>query len=292
MAFDILDQPEFSALAAKYAPEMITVLRATDAHTLYRLAGRDHSYIIKAFHSPSHCIEPKVYELLNRYGVPTLPVYEISDRAIVMEDIQSSPAWRLADPCDMEQPATGEALAEWYLTLHRAGQKAFKDPDWARYEVSPWVMAITPGSLARAGAVFKLENMPAWQAAKERAPAWIEKYLALSQTFNYNDFAVENLALARGTEHPLQAIVFDYDCFATGVAYSDWRNVMASLQGAARIAFQTGYGQISVEEQSIDEPLAVLYGLGVASQREKIPSWASPLVESVIKSAKLWVGMT
>jgi hypothetical protein len=102
-----------------------------------------------------------------------------------------------------------------------------------------------------------------------------------SQTFNYNDFAAENLALSH-RKQPLQAIVFDYDCFTTGATASDWRNVMAALQGAARSAFQANYGAVSAEAQSLDRPLALLYGLVIASQRSKIPAWAGPLVAPVL----------
>ena len=57
---------------------------------------------------------------------------------------------------------------------------------------------------------------------------------------------------------------------------------MFSLQGAAKAGFQENYGAIVEEERRLDQPLAILYGLVVASQRKRLPSWASPLIESVI----------
>lgn len=108
------------------------------------------------------------------------------------------------------------------------------------------------------------------------------KYLALPQTFNHNDFAAENLALSRQEGTRLHAIVFDYDCFATGVVYSDWRNVINSLHGAAKETFVEAYGPINEQEHVFDEPLAILYGLIVASRRGKMPKWASPLIEAVV----------
>jgi hypothetical protein len=39
---------------------------------------------------------------------------------------------------------------------------------------------------------------------------------------------------------------------------------------------------VVAEERCLNQPLARLYGLVIASQRGKIPAWAGPLVESVI----------
>jgi len=79
----------------------------------------------------------------------------------------------------------------------------------------------------------------------------------------------------------LEAIVFDYDCFKTGTVYSDWRNVVYSLQGIGRAAFQAAYGPVDEAEGLLDEPLSILYGLIIASRREKFLGWARPLVEAV-----------
>jgi hypothetical protein len=272
----------FSSLVARFAVEKVTVLRTRDTHVVYRLTCHDHSYILKWFFSPAQSIEPKIYTMLSQYGIPILPVYENTSRALILEDLESSSTWRLAEPSDMERAATGVALAEWYRSLHQVGREALKDPHWPRDGVKPWVEEINAVSLEKAGAKFELEKEATWATAIRHTPALKTKYLALPQTFNYNDFAAENLALSRDPKQPLQAIVFDYDCFTTGAACSDWRNVVCSLHGEAREAFQEGYGPIAEEERLLDAPLATLHGLIIASQRSRIPSWASPLVENVV----------
>lgn len=93
---------------------------------------------------------------------------------------------------------------------------------------------------------------------------------------------MENLALSREVGAPLHDVVFDYDCFTTGVKFSDWRNVVYSLYGAAKAAFAEAYGPISERERLMDEPLAILSGLIEASQRSKIPEWSLPLREAVV----------
>jgi hypothetical protein len=272
----------FSSLIARFAVEKVTVLRTRDTHVVYRLTCHDHSYILKWFFSPAKSIEPIIYTMLSQYGIPILPVYENTGRALILEDLESSPNWRLAEPSDMELAAIGVALAKWYRSLRQVGYEALKDPHWPRDGVTPWVEQITGSSLKKAGALFKVDNAPAWMAAVEYAPVLKSRYLALPQTFNFNDFAAENLALSRDPGQPLRAIVFDYDCFASGVAYSDWRNVMYSLQGAAKASFQENYGPIAEEERLLDAPLAILHALIIASQRSRIPSWANPLVENVV----------
>jgi hypothetical protein len=275
------DHAEFSSLITRFAAERIVLLRTSNSHSLYRLNSQNKGYILKWYVSSAQSLESKIYHLLDEYYVPTLPAYENNGRALVLEDLQSSPSWRLADQSDMAHMETGMAVAEWYLQLHRAGREALKEDHWRQLSINPWVEDISPASLEKAAKVFRIEAEPAWKTATTHTQALKTKYLSLPQTFNYNDFAAENLALSRAKEQPLQVIVFDYDWFATGTAYSDWRNVMASLRDAARIGFQEVYGPIALEEKLLDAPLATLYGLVVASQRDKIPSWAIPLADSV-----------
>ncbi|MHB8947342.1 MAG: hypothetical protein ACYC6I_12500 [Bacillota bacterium] len=50
----------------------------------------------KRFGEPEPFVEVQCYELLGRLGVPTLPVHGLSPRAILLEDLDASPAWRRA----------------------------------------------------------------------------------------------------------------------------------------------------------------------------------------------------
>ena len=279
-----IQQLDFASLATiKPATiQKVTILRQTKDHIVCRLTCDRGSYILKWFNVPADATELHVYALLSKVGVDTLAVYEHTDRALLLEDIQCSPRWRLADPADMGQALTGRAVAEWYRSLHCAGREALGEsnvhPTWLR----SWVAEITEQSLIKAGAVFQLQAEPAWQTAIECIAALRAKYLALPQTFNYDDFAMENLALSREAGAALRAVVFDYDCFKTGVAYSDWRNVMYSLDSEAKSAFAEAYGPVSEKEHLLDEPLAVLSGLIEASRRSKIPKWALPLRAAVV----------
>lgn len=278
-----LQQIDFASLTTIQLPEIkkITILRETETHVVCRLTCNHASYILKWFKSPVCSVELQAYSLLKKAGVETLPLYECTDRALLLEDIQFSSRWRLATDSDMGSTETGRAVAEWYKNLHRAGREMLRKSNGQPLWLCPWVSKITGSSLEKAGVMLELQNEPVWKVAIGCIETLKAKYLALPQTFNYNDFAAENLALSCGQAH-LRAIVFDYDCFATGVVYSDWRNVVYSLYGAAKESFMEAYGPVTEQEHLLDEPLAILEGLVVASQRSKIPNWASPLIEAVV----------
>jgi len=273
-------QVDFASLDTLRADPVreITLLRQTSTHLVSRVTTQRRSYILKWFFRPELALELKVYNLLARLGVPTLPVYEQTQQALLLEDLQASPIWRLAAEVDMESPEIGLAVAEWYRRLHAAGRTALEnapsDLAWLPSEAGE----VTESALQKCGATFGLTDNAGWKMALATFELLKAKYWTFPQTFNYNDFAAENLALSRDQSPEMRAIVFDYDCFGTGTAYSDWRNVVSSWRGAARTAFQEAYGPVSEAEKIIDEPLALLYGLVVASRREKIPGWARPLL--------------
>lgn len=254
------------------------VLRRRAGHIVYRIACERGYYVLKWFNGPDRSIELRVYALLERCGVPTLPVYGCSTQALLLEDLDHSSVWRLACESDMGWSTTGVAIAEWYHNLHKAGREVLENPELRPRFLQAWVDEISGRSLNAAGMSLGVEDDPAWVLAVEHVEQLKSAFRALPQTFNYNDFALENLALSHSGRETLRAVVFDYDQFSIGPAYSDWRNVMSALRGAARAAFEETYGIVSEEEQILDNPLSVLYGLIVASRRNRLPGWAiSPL---------------
>lgn len=267
------------ALLKPASIRQVSLLRETGSHLVCRVTCGQDSYILKWFKEGAARVELQVYALLSQVGVETLPVHGRSEQALLLEDLNSSPLWRQASEEDMGLAETGKAVGEWYRQLHRAGRASLSAsyPDWLR----PWVSVITAESLEHAGAALGLQAEPAWQLALETAEALKASYLARPQTFNYSDFAAENLALSRGEGLPRRAIVFDYDCFTSGAAASDCRNVLYSLRGAAKPAFQAAYGPVDESEFILDEPLAILDGLVTASRLSRLPGWATPLLEAV-----------
>lgn len=261
--------------------EKITLLRLRETHHVYRICAVSGNYILKCFLPDSNSKEIQVYSLLQDLGVPILPCYQITDHAIVLEDLDSSRKWRCARETDMKLAATGHAVANWYLRLHAVGLEVLGNQETNPAFLQPWVDLIELPILERVGINFDLIHSPGWNLALLHYEEIKEKYESFPVTFNYNDFAAENLALSAETQDKLQAIVYDYDQFCLGAAYSDWRNVVYSLEGEARESFIGTYGEVSEDERRMDDVLSVLQGLIVASERPKFPSWAISLLDSI-----------
>lgn len=261
--------------------DSLETLRRRDTHTVYRLVLAKGSYILKCFQDAHPGRELAVYDLLNSCRVPTLSVHARSDNAILLEDLGHSPAWRQAQDTDQDTVATGHAIAAWYRQLHTAGYACVGEGRGQAAFLGSWVEEIKIDDLQRVEKTFSFTDEPGWRQALTHLDALKSAYLSLPQTFNYNDFAFENLALSRSSAQPLAAVVYDYDQFYTGLVYSDWRNVIGGLRGAARLGFIEAYGPIRDEEKLYDEPLSLLFGLLVASRRKSLPTWAKPLLDMV-----------
>ncbi len=282
--FDLLPASELAALGIRpHEPLAFELLRRKAGHLVCRIRTGRAWRVLKSFDTPD-ALEPAVYALLEGCGIPTLPVHARTDRSLLLEDLEHSRAWRLAREADMGRAETGIALAGWYRSLHRAGYEALRHPETLPPGLHAWVDELTGEALTEAGLRLGLTGSPAWGAALQAIDSLRDKAQAGLQTFNYDDFARENLALSRGKTR-LQAIVFDYDRFSLGAAYSDWHNVTWSLEGAAREAFAETYGPVSETERRLDAPLSNLSGLLEASRRANVPTWARPLLEEVANGA-------
>jgi hypothetical protein len=256
------------------------ILRKKESHVVCRLELERGWFILKWFKNEP-ALEPFVYQLLDHYHVPTLPVHAHTDRSLLLEDLEHSKFWRLATTEDMSNAATGLALAKWYQCLHHAGKQILQEEGVMPSLLQPWIEKLTEDNLTAAGKILDLENKSTWAECIRSLETLKAKARGCPITLNYDDFAQENLALSHDPQEPLSAVVFDYDCFTLGPAYTDWRNVIYSLDGSAREAFAEAYGPVSEIERLLDTPLATFFGLLAASQRKTIPGWARPLIESV-----------
>lgn len=260
----------------------IAPISRSEASRLYRLKTEGKPHVLK-WSLEDDLLEPKAYELLRELRVPTLPLYDSTPSAVVLEDLETSPIWRLAGKRDVESRAVGRAVAEWYQFLHVAGRSLVKcgAPDWLRWE---WEER-TPEGIFAMGRTLEMEENPVWRFVAEHLDALRSRARRLPLTLNYNGSHWTNLALSR--RPPLRAIVFDYHLLGIGLAWSDCRNVISALGPAGREAFLDSYGPIRPEERILDEPLSVLHGLQVATARPTVPRWAVPSVTKARSGALL-----
>ena len=250
-------------------------IRERPTHSVHRIRAGTQQFILKSFtYRPVK--EIQVYALLDRLSVPTLPVVQRGDDFLLMEDLQTSAMWRLAHTEDTQRAEVGRAVAEWYRFLHQAGREQ-AEIGWPDY-LHCWINPLVEPALRAAGCKLNLDGSRVWQDALSHLEEWKAIYRSFPQTFNYSDFADENLALARESVQPLKALVFDYDVFATGTVFSDVRNVLSGLTGLAKDAFCEAYGPVDQQEALVDTPLSLLEGILIAAQRERIPAWARPLI--------------
>jgi hypothetical protein len=279
--FDLVPTTDLAILGIRPSEILETaLLRQRPSHLVFRIRLERGWFVLKWFANESP-LEPKVYNLLERHGVPTLPLYAVSPRALLIEDLENSAHWRQAVEADMRQAETGVALALWYRRLHEAGRTVLEQQETMPLALRPWIEELSEPALRAAGERLGIAEHVTWQMTIQSVETLKEKARACPQTFNYDDFAPENLALSRPPTAPRQAIVYDYDCFTIGLAASDWRNVMYSLEGDARQAFAETYGPICEIERLLDAPLSAFYGLLIASRRKERPNWAKPLLESL-----------
>jgi hypothetical protein len=263
------------------APIHLELLRERSTHAVYRLIASERRFILKFYTGPHPSLEGKVYSLLQQLGISTLPVYLQQDNYLLIEDLETSPTWRLAIPADMGSAAVGQAVAAWYRQLHRTGRQALQQNDTRMDFLTSWVDGLEEPSLVAAGQKFDLAHVSAWQAAIQSLPALKKVFHSFPQTFNYNDFADENLALTRDPISPQGAIVFDYDCFSIGTAFSDYRNVLFALKGPAREAFCEASDPVDPGEEVIDNVLSVIENIISAASRSHFPTWAAPSIASI-----------
>ncbi len=255
----------------------VALIVKKDQHALYRITHVGSSSVLKLFNDTT-ARELAASRLLQRYGVPTLPVYGMSERALLMADLAASTAWRLATAEDIEREKTGIAVAAWYTALHTAGERIVRAgiPAFLTREVA----SLTPESVMDTGERLGLSHLPVWRSAAEHLDRLVQAFRAYPETLNYNDFHWTNLALSRG--EPLRALVFDYHLLGIGPAYCDLRNVLGSLGERARAAFSETYGPVDERVAVLDAPLSLLYSLHVAAQLPQWPGWAKGCVRHVV----------
>ena len=224
-------------------------IHAKGTSRLDRITTNDRAFVLKQ--TAPNDVEVRCYDLLARLGVPTLTVYARTEQAILLEDLQSSPAWRLATIDEVNRPDVGSAIAEWYARLHSVSRELFSDesrvPSWLRRKPD----VLNPDVVYETGRKLGLDHLPVWRLAAEQIEVLKAALLKMPQVLNYNDFHWSNLALSR-LEDTFKAVVFDYGEMGIGPRYSDCRNVIGSLGPDAKAAFWQTYGPVDHIEAILD----------------------------------------
>ncbi len=256
------------------------LLSQRHGHAVWRVSSHQRSRILKWLPAGKARIEISTYQLLRSLGVATLPLYASSEEAILIEDLDHSPTWRLVQESDVSRAEVGRAVARWYRQFHAAGAELVSKtgaPAFLKREADE----LTPESIRATGRALGLGHHPLWEQAAGMINQIKSALESMSLTLNYNDFYWTNLALSRQEGTDPQAIVFDYHLLGIGMRYSDCRNVTFSLAGAAVDAFWQEYGYCDPREVLLDRPLAALYDLHMAAREPRPPAWAQESIQEV-----------
>ena len=256
----------------------IELITSKPESAVYRLSSGHNSAVLK-MSLDGNGFELAAYRLLQNYQVPTLQVYASGADWILLEDLQTSRDWRLATVDDADSEETGAALADWFKALHAATGAAQLLESIAPSVLMRQCDALTRESLQVTGERLGISGLPVWHLAVSSVEQLKAGFLSYPETLNYNDFHWTNLALSRNDR--LDAVVFDYHLLGIGPVWCDRRNVCGSLGPTAREAFIAAYGEVDDSVAVFDQPLSVLYSLGVASRLERVPGWAHACLECV-----------
>lgn len=251
------------------------IISERHGHRVWRICLGGESFVVKSFPDVSTAAaEIAAYRLLRQLNVPTLPVYGMSERALVLEDLRARSRRRLAADEDIDKPGIGAALAGWYKLFHQRGCEFLKAPRNEPLIFRRESEALTAETITEPARALGLLANPVWKAATDALDLLKAAESRLSTTLNYNDFHWTNLAVGREEGEEPEVTLFDFHLLGIGMRYSDCRNVMSSLGPRAADAFRAGYGPVDPREKIIDRPLAVLYALSVAVRLPRFPTWA------------------
>ena len=248
--------------------DSISVLQDKDGITVSRIFSGTGSYILKSFQKPEHRREIVNYQLLRSFGIPTINVLAATDSALLLEDLDCSPVYRLGRKEDMDNPAVAGKLAEWYRVLHQRGYDYVAEHRNSLYDESDF---FTLENIMLIASKTETENWSSWKLLQQHFHDIAQKLSKVRKTLTYNDFYYTNLAVARDNSF---ALMFDYNLLGKGMVVSDLRNVTYSLSPAAKEAFLTAYGSFNQTEALLDDIISPVVTLYLACQRPKFPEWA------------------
>lgn len=252
-----------------------SILQDKDGVIVARIASNEKSCVLKCFRKDEHKREMGNYQLLASLGIPTIRVIASTDSALLLEDIDCSPTYRLGIEEDMSDPEGARRIAVWYKLLHSRGYGYVCQSGESMYDEADF---------------FTLENIACIKekTGTQDAPAWVlleQNYAAINdllrkarRTITYNDFYYTNMVVAKDKS---AALMFDYNLLGKGYAYTDVRNVLSSLSEEAGKAFLDEYGEFDPVEKALDDVVSVVVTLYLACQRDEFPWWAQALLDEL-----------
>lgn len=256
----------------------IKLLRNKNGVIVTRISYHNQSYVFKYFEKEEFRREINNYKILTALHIPTIRIFDVSDKAILMEDINISEKYRLGCEHDSHDPEIAALIGKWYQLLHKKGYQYILTNQNYLYDENDLV---TLDMLKGIKYKTNTEYLPIWKLLEENIEVILRELSQMKRTITYNDFYYTNLIVAK--DHS-SAFMYDYNLLGKGYAYADIRNVCSSLTDDTKQSFLASYGSYDHKEQLMDDVVSVLISLHMACQREVFPNWAKSMVAELSTS--------
>ena len=257
------------------ACDSFSILQDKDGVTVARIVSGEKSYVVKCFQKDEHKREIGNYQLLVSLGVPTIRVIASTDSALLLEDMDRSPTYRLGIGEDMSDLEVAHRIALWYKLLHSRGYGYICQCGESMYDEADF---FTLENIACIKEKTGTQDAPAWLLLEQNYSAINDLLRKTRRTITYNDFYYTNMVVAKDKS---SALMFDYNLLGKGYAYTDVRNVLSSLSEEAGKAFLDEYGMFDPVEKALDDVVSVVVTLHLACQRDVFPWWAQSLLDEL-----------
>lgn len=254
-----------------------SLIREKDGVTVARVKAGDDSFILKYFGEGVSLRELDNYRILASLGVPTLRVFGMTKRSILMEDIEASPVLRLGREEDMNDPEVVGALAAWYGILHERGEAYVRAHGEGMYD--EWDV-FTPENLDLIPNKLGSECDRAVKALKERFSELRSQMDAVPKTLCYNDFYYTNMAVRKDKS---AAIMFDYNFLGKGCRANDILNAVYWFSEENKALFIKEYGGADEALFELVRRISPVVDLISALKRGIFPGWAKEAKEELVK---------
>lgn len=257
------------------ACDSISILQDKNGVTVARIASNEKSYVVKCFQKDEHKREMENYRLLESLGIPTILVIASTDSALLLEDIDCSPTYRLGIEEDMSDPEVARRIAVWYKLLHSRGYGYVCQSGESMYDEADF---FTLENIACIKEKTRTQDAPAWKFMEQNYAAINNLLRKARRTITYNDFYYTNMVVSKDKS---SALMFDYNLLGKGYAYTDVRNVLSSLSEEAGKAFLDEYGEFDPVEKALDDVVSVVVTLYLVCLRKDFPWWAQTMLDEL-----------
>jgi len=100
----------------------IEIISNKDGIIVSKVSADKENYVLKYFEKEEYRREIDYYNLFESLKIKTIKVHGTTEKSILLEDIESSKNYKLANPCDLELDQVIISLANYYRALHLKGR--------------------------------------------------------------------------------------------------------------------------------------------------------------------------